>query len=80
MKGNITYGTVKRANWKTASLHQFGSMVHVITDLAIHAELALNPDANLLVPLNPTNTDVKPLHVQKIIYLPAPFAGLFLDR
>ena len=55
-------------------------MVHVITDLAIHAELALNPDANLLVPLNPTNTDVKPLHVQKIIYLPAPFAGLFLDR
>ena len=77
--GGVTCGAVAYVNWKTASLHQIGSTVHVLTDLAIDAALSLEPDEDLLVPFTASDADMEPLCVRKAIYLPAPFTGLFLE-
>ena len=77
--GDVTCGAVACVNWKTASLHQIGSTVHVLTDLVIDTALALKPDEDLLGPFTASDADMEPLCVSKAIYLPVSFTGLFLE-
>ena len=79
-KGGLTCGAGACANIKTSSLQQIDSMVHILKDLAIDADLAKDLDVDLLGPFTTVDTDVEPLRVRKTIYLPAPFVGLFLER
>ena len=65
---------------KTTSLQQIGSTVHVLTDLAIDADLARNPNSNFLGPFTTVEMDVEPLRVSKLIYLSAPFVSILLNR
>ena len=80
LKGDISCGACACANWQTASLNQIRATVHVCVDLAIDAELAADPDIDLLGPFTSTDVDVEPLRVRKTIYLPAPFFGIFLEQ
>ena len=48
LKGYVTCSAVPCVKWHIYSLHQIGSMVHVLTHLYIDALMALDPDANLL--------------------------------
>ena len=55
-------------------------MVHVLTELTMDAVLAQDLDTDLMCPFTVTKVDMEPLHVRKIIYLPVPLVGLFLER
>ena len=79
-KGDITYGTIACVDWPPASLQQIRATFHVPTDLAIDAVLASDLDTDLLGPFSSTDADVEPLRFRKMIYLPAPFVGIFLKQ
>ena len=51
-----------------------------LRDMVTDAALAQDPDAVILGPFNTSDADMKPLHVRKKIYFPAPFIGIFLER
>ena len=78
LKRDVTCGAIAYDNRKTAKLHQIGSIVHFLTDLAIDSELAHDPGMDLLGPFITVNADVEPLRVCKTIYLPVPFIEIFL--
>ena len=46
---------------------------------SINTALAAEPDAKLLGTFTSTYANMEPLHIQKTIYLPASFVGIFLD-
>ena len=79
-KGDITCSTIACVNWQTASLHQIGTTIHILTDLDIDTALAANPAVDLLRPFTATDKNVEPLHICKTIKPPTPFVGIFLDR
>ena len=77
-KGGIACGTIACAIWPLVTLNQTRATIHVPTDLAIDAALAADLDTNLLGTFSSTDMNVEPLRIRKTIYLPAPFARLFL--
>ena len=79
-KEEVTCGVVVCANWLMAKLHQIGAMVHVPMAQAIHVALSADPKTDLLGPFTTDDADVDAIHVQKTIYLPSPFTGIFLER
>ena len=79
-KGGIACGTIAFANLPPSSLHQIGATFHIPTDMTIDAVLAADPDTNLIGDFSSTGANVEPLCVRKTFYLPAPFAGIFLER
>ena len=80
LKGEVNCGVVVCANWMTASLHQIGVTVHILIAQAIDAALPAKPKLDLLGPFFAEGVDMDSIRVRKIIYLPAPFLGIFLER
>ena len=48
--------------------------------MAIDVDLDNYTDANLLGPFTAADKDVEPLCIRMMIYLPASFVGLFIER
>ena len=60
-------------------LHHISATVHILADLVVDAALSQYPDVDLLGTFTDTNAYVEPLRFLKVICLPVPFFGLFLE-
>ena len=68
------------ANWLIVSLYQIDATVHVLKVQAIYAALASDPKLDLLGTFSVDDVNVDAICIRKTIYIPAPFAGIFLER
>ena len=79
-KGELTCGAVVCTNWITIILHQIGALLYVPTAHAIDSDLASDPKLDPLETFTADNSDVDSIIVRNMIYLPAPYVGIFLVR
>ena len=77
-KGKMNCVTVGCANCFTASLHQIGSAIYVLTVEAIDTDMAADPSAELLERFLFENSGIDSVCFHKTIYLPYPYLGMFL--
>ena len=80
LKGDISCGTISCMKWPLASLRHIGDVVYVPMYLAIDTALTADPDTNLMGTFTSTEANAEPLCVRNTVYLPATFAGIFLDQ
>ena len=66
------------SNWYPTYLH-LASAVHVPSAAAIDASLASDPNLTLSGPYRVGDAGVETIRCCKIVYVPAPYVGLFLS-
>ena len=76
----MTYGAARCANCITASLYRISTTIFVLAMEAIEADLAVDPCAELLLPLSSDNTSVNTVRINKTFYLPDHYVGMFLEQ
>ena len=76
----MTCSTIGYRDWITESLNHIGAAIYILTVEAIETDLEADPSAELLGPFTTDYAGVNDVRVCKMIYLLAPFVGMFHDK
>ena len=79
-KVEVTWGSIGCANWLPISLHYIFAAIYVLIAQAVDASLSVDPKMDLLGPFVAYYAGIDSICIRKIIYLPAPCVGIFLER
>ena len=77
-KFQVTCGVVVYSNLLTASIHQINASIYTLSLESIDADLTRDPSVEPPGLFSAYNSRVNTIRVHKIIYLPAPYFGIFL--